>query len=332
MNPTCVIVLGMHRSGTSSAAGTLNILGAHLGTNLIPANSHANPKGFWEHAAVADFDERTLKAVGSDWFDVASIPSDRLQGESVCRLRDELTQLLRREFGDASFWAVKDPRICRLLPLWREVLDVLPVYAKFLLVLRDPLEVAESLRRRDGLPIPYGLLLWIRYVLESERNTRSLPRALLTYEDLLSDWRSVFFRIADTLNLTLAIKDPDAAVRVNLFLERNLRHHRADSARQTDPISVLATKVYNEVLSKNVLALEALAIEAECAFTEFAPWTTHTTTLLRKVAEYSKMLEVQRYYTADLEADIRRIKNTKSWRFTSPFRVVRNYFVDFLHK
>ena len=103
---------------------------------------------------------------------------------------------------------LKDPRICRFVPLWRAVLGRLGVAPKVVVPLRHPLEVAGSLARRDGMPEDEALLLWLRHCLEAEAATRGLPRSFLRYDDLVADWRPAVDRLAHGLSPRLAESRP----------------------------------------------------------------------------------------------------------------------------
>ena len=94
------------------------------------------------------------------------------------------------KFGDAALFVLKDPRICRFVPLILSILDELEVCAVAMLPLRNPLEVVSSLAERDGLTRSKSLLVWLRHVLEAEYYSRAIPRCFLNYEDLLLDWRA----------------------------------------------------------------------------------------------------------------------------------------------
>jgi len=59
----CLIVLGMHRSGTSAMACVVNLLGAEIGGNLLAAVPN-NPKGFWEHCEILELNRRLHKEIG----------------------------------------------------------------------------------------------------------------------------------------------------------------------------------------------------------------------------------------------------------------------------
>lgn len=195
-----LIVLGMHRSGTSALAGTLALAGVDLGQRLVPP-APDNPKGFFEHDAIWRIHHDLLLDLGSSWHDVRPLPSGWLRSGAAFRAKQRLLVELNAEFAQERLWGVKDPRLSRTFPLWPQVLDELGATPKIILSLRDPLEVAFSLRKRDGLGWAHALALWLRYSLEAERNTRALPRTIIFYPDLLADWKGVVQKIGSVLNL-----------------------------------------------------------------------------------------------------------------------------------
>ncbi|RVD50028.1 sulfotransferase family protein, partial [Mesorhizobium sp. M2D.F.Ca.ET.140.01.1.1] len=81
-------------------------------------------------------------------------------------------------------------RICRFVPFMSSILAEMEVDTVALLPFRNPLEVAYSLKRRDGLPLSKSLLLWLRHVLEAEHHSRHMPRYLIRHEEFLIDWRN----------------------------------------------------------------------------------------------------------------------------------------------
>jgi hypothetical protein len=217
-------VLGMHRSGTSSFAGVAARLGAALGGDLLAADEF-NPRGYGEHRGVVEIHDRFLAAEGLRW-DSPRRPL-RFQGEAAERARAELAALLVREFAAAPVFAVKDPRLCRLLPLWAPLLEGLGARPACVLVVRHPLEVAASLGRRDGIAPARSHLLLLEHLLAAERETRGWPRSVVLYDDLFADWRGVAKRVAAECALHWP-RDPEtAAPEVEVFLSGDLRHHRA---------------------------------------------------------------------------------------------------------
>lgn len=184
-----VVVLGMHRSGTSAVAGCLARLGVDLGPRLMPATED-NPRGYYEHIDLVNLHDRLLLALGRAWDDTFPFPPDWWWDDALTgRYRAEALDLLRRDFPTASVWGLKDPRLCRLLPWWEGLWQETQSAPLFLLVCRPPAEVAASLARREGFSAPKSYLLWLQHTLEAERATRGQPRVLVDFKAFLADWR-----------------------------------------------------------------------------------------------------------------------------------------------
>ena len=233
-----LLVLGMHRSGTSALTRVLNLLGVTLGDDLMPAGPD-NPSGFWEHNGVVAVHERLLAALGRSWDDPRPLPEDWLHSPAADQATRDIEAIVRRDFSTTPLWAVKDPRLCRFLPLWRRVLGALGIEPRILLMTRHPEEVAGSLERRDGLPAAISELLWARYLLDAASGSEGCKRCLLAYADLLQDWQATTRNALKSIGLDLA---PDAAqvAQVDAFLRPQLRHHRADAASATPYLKPLA--------------------------------------------------------------------------------------------
>ncbi len=215
----------MHRSGTSALTRVINLLGVDLGRNMMAARSD-NKKGFWEQEDLVEWNDELLFLLGRRWDDVRELSADACEGEGILRCKKEIAAVLHKEFARAKMWAVKDPRLCRLFPLYASILTAEGVEVKTICVLRDPVEVAGSLYARNSMPMYYGLLLWARYVLEQEKNSRDVPRVWVRYEDLLSDWRGVVKNIEETLGVVWPV-DMDAAVPlIEEFIDPDLRHQK----------------------------------------------------------------------------------------------------------
>jgi len=195
---TAVMVLGMHRSGTSVATRVLSLLGADLGENLLPPQED-NKKGFWEHVEAVDIHERFLASIGRTWHDVRELPRGWLDTPAALLALDEIAGLIRREFAGRRLWAVKDPRMCRLVPLWLTALQSLGIRATALVVVRDPIEVADSLLARDGWSRGHSYVLWTRHLAEALLATTGIPRAILSYGDLLNHWRPCMTRVVSSM-------------------------------------------------------------------------------------------------------------------------------------
>src|SRR5689334_3266656 len=146
---TAILVLGMHRSGTSALARVVSLLGATAPKTLMPGDA-TNPRGFWESNKIVPLHEQMLAAAGSSWDDWQPFNPSWYQSADATQMRDRLASTITEEFGEAPVFVVKDPRICRFVPIWLDVLKQLNIRAAALHIVRNPLEVAYSLKARDG--------------------------------------------------------------------------------------------------------------------------------------------------------------------------------------
>lgn len=176
-----LIVLGMHRSGTSALARVLNLMGAYFGPEGISSGANKeNPKGFWERRDVRSINDSVLHAVGCDWnrvsdFDLRSLPADVIQAF------DSQASKLVLDLDAHRPWLIKEPRLCLTFPLWKKFLEV-PVC---LHILRHPVEVAASLLTRNQMQISVGLALWEAYVRSALASSKDLPCVAVSHHRLM---------------------------------------------------------------------------------------------------------------------------------------------------
>ncbi len=237
-----ILVLGMHRSGTSAVTGALRLLGVELGSELMQPGPD-NPKGFWEHAGVVAIHDRLLASLGRSWNDPRPLPADWLQSGAAKAAAKDLEALLRAEFADCALWAVKDPRACRLLPLWWPVLERLGVEPAALFVLRHPREVADSLVARNDWPPGLSRLLWIEHLLDAQAATENMPRVVLRYEALLEDAEAALVGAVESLGIPLPGPTPAQRAALDQFIAKGDRHHVA--ATETAPEWQLAQGLFD---------------------------------------------------------------------------------------
>lgn len=223
---TCLLILGMHRSGTSALARSLSLLGCTLPGTLMPA-SRSNRLGHWESTAIRAFNEALLEEAGSSWDDWRPVDSGQFTPERRAALTDQMAALAQKEFADARLFVLKDPRICRLAPLWLDALRTQAIKVLPVISWRHPGEVAASLQARNGMDPAYGELVWLRHVLDAEAATRGYPRAVIGYDDLLSGGLAALDRLAARLGLVWPDDSPAARSAITAFLSEGERHHRA---------------------------------------------------------------------------------------------------------
>jgi GT2 family glycosyltransferase/glycosyltransferase involved in cell wall biosynthesis len=249
----------MHRSGTSALTRVLNLLGVELGDGLM-APAPGNPLGFWEKQEVADINDRLLLALGRSWSDPRPMPEGWLDSDAAKAAEASIERLLGG-FASAPLFAVKDPRLCVLLPLWRGALQRLGFRTAVAMVARDPREVAASLHARDGWPESLGLQLWLCSLSAMLRGSEGLPRALVDYQDLLRDWRGVVGRLGSELGVSLEPL-PSAASAVDAFLDPAQRHQKAGSNASDEPSSRLYSRLATAASEADLADLANAASDA----------------------------------------------------------------------
>ncbi len=221
---TCVLVLGMHRSGTSALTRVVNLLGFKLPGALIPANQ-SNASGHWESTKIAQINDRILAALDSSWDDWKATSQRQLPPSLEREFKPQILDILAEEYEDAGSLIIKDPRICRLTQIWLECIEAFGASPRVVLLIRNPLEVAASLENRNHFQRPFGQLLWLRNILDAEWGSRTAERFFASYDQLLSDWRSLIAAMATTLRLEWPIAPAGAEAAVDAFLDSDLRHH-----------------------------------------------------------------------------------------------------------
>ncbi len=231
MRPRGVMVLGMHRSGTSAVTGVLAGLGFTSSRPDDSVRGPWNPRGHHESWTLMAVDEQLLDEMGCTWW--YPPPAGPQYHDALAKVRMSSREARRafRHAYPARRWAWKDPRACLLLPFWRTVLRDRAVAV---VVLRNPLDVAASLDRRNGIGIPLGVALWQRYNRLLLEHAAGMPAIVTRFDDLVDDahgWQQTVARQLSDLGLaTPAPREPDLeAVGAEL---RHSVHGRPDVAAQ----------------------------------------------------------------------------------------------------
>lgn len=243
-----ILVVGMHRSGTSALTRVVNLLGAAPPATIMEAGPD-NERGYWESSSLVEFHDRLLGALDSHWGDWRAIDPGWQTSDASQAYRNELIGLIESEFGENSIFVSKDPRVCRLLPLWLKTLASMQIEPIALVSVRAPSEVAESLKKRNNFSLERSIALWLRHMLDAEQATRGMRRAFVHYDGLLSDWTAEIKRASSVTGFEWPRSPEETAPDINAFLSSKLRHHCASKAHSAaiERIAPWASKTY-EVL------------------------------------------------------------------------------------
>lgn len=262
---TAILVLGMHRSGTSALAHLLARLGATPPADPNPP-APDNPEGYWEPAGIVHLNDTMLSSIQGAWLDTGPLDVDRLGDDGRQAFIHAIGRALAVSFGDARQFVLKDPRICRMVPLYRAALEEMGADIRAVFALRAPAEVAASLHRRSQMSADYAGFLWARHLIEAERETRDLRRVFVAYDHFMGVRRDLALRLADFLGLPGGEKVVSPA-------RDDLRHHHSSSFEMFSPcLGVLLKRLHDTLAgldshdgSRAHARLDGLAREIEDA-------------------------------------------------------------------
>jgi len=193
---TAICIAGAHRSGTSMVTRLLHACGLYLGprNELMPAQAD-NPDGFWEHLGFVALNDELLSELGGAW-DLPPKADETFTHPRLDPLRMK-ARLLIESFDSARIWGWKDPRSSLTLPFWQNLLPGL----KTLIVVRNPLEVAYSMRERNGTSYSLGLRLWEIYNRRLIETANEQQRLVTHYDLFFGDAETELRRIAEFIGL-----------------------------------------------------------------------------------------------------------------------------------
>ena len=226
-----ILVAGMHRSGTSALTRVLDIAGCDLPKTLMKPQPD-NTEGFWESQRVMDLNQELLASAGSSWDDWRPFDQGWYTSPKADEFRERAVELVQSEFSSSRLFVLKDPRMCRLLKFWIEVVEDSGAQPFIISPIRSPFDVASSLHVRNDINPSVGYLIWLRHVLDAEAASRGLKRSYLRYEQLLWEAHALVNRIGEDLGLSWPKgSSPYAEMDIDEFLSPALHHHRSDDAR-----------------------------------------------------------------------------------------------------
>jgi hypothetical protein len=178
-----LMVVGMHRSGTSLITNWLYNCGLQLGEHLLEANT-GNVEGHFEDVEFLRMHEEILT---SNDFPSSGYVYDKEIDISVYQL-EKLKSVIKIKNRRYKQWGWKEPRTCLFLQLYRELLP----NSKYLVIFRDYPSVVNSLLKRDFSAVDekylsrnlFPRLVWIYF----RRNRRKQKFYRDNTESFLKVW------------------------------------------------------------------------------------------------------------------------------------------------
>jgi hypothetical protein len=222
--PSLTIVLGMHRSGTSLCSHVLSLLGIDMADEVTPSDSNA--KGHWERWEIVELHDQVFRHFGQDYYGprhALPLPPGWWAEPAIRSIRDKITAWIRTRMGNSRRFGLKDPRICRLLPMWREILLDLAVEPRFVVCFREPTAVARSLEARDKLNAAEGMLRWLAYTADLVNGLGETPVTLLPYDRWFSDFDANLAVLSRLVRYPGQV-DPRVTAAIRAAVDPTLRH------------------------------------------------------------------------------------------------------------
>jgi glycosyltransferase involved in cell wall biosynthesis len=264
-----IVVLGMHRSGTSAVTRGLQVMGVDLGDKLMPAIEDINAKGFWEDLDLYALNNELLSFLVSDWHHLAPIEFGDVKALKKNSYFVRAVELICQKVKNRAIFGFKDPRVAKLLPFWKEVFSCCQLDMSCVLAVRHPLSVAKSLAKRDGFDAEKNYFLWLGYVVESLSGTVGLRRVVVDYDKLMRSPEFEVNRIAKQLDLEI-----DLAELQNYsseFLDKALQHtvYDLNDLSLDDACPPLVREIYATLLN---LASDKIYLDDPLLKNQIAHW------------------------------------------------------------
>ncbi|MEA2427213.1 MAG: hypothetical protein QOF37_841 [Thermoleophilaceae bacterium] len=252
-----VVVLGMHRSGTSLATRLVSLVGPSVcrGDDLLAAHA-GNARGHWESCSMVRLNDALLARLRATWWCPPETPPPGATGPLAGLA--EVAEATLLESHPRPPWVWKDPRTCLLLPFWTAVLGW---RAAYVLVVRNPLEVCASLASRSAFSPDLALALWERYLRDALQGAAGSPLLLSSYDEILADPVAWCARVQAFLAAMAIPTRPWSRAAVSSFASDRLRH----SVR---PWSALSREA---LLSREQRDLAAAMLESRGEHGRYAP-------------------------------------------------------------
>lgn len=324
---SCVIVLGMHRSGTSALTKTIVDMGFDLPSDSMPAHHVDNPNGYFEAKKLVQIHNRFLDSMALKWNAIEPMPLHAFDGESAKQAKAELSALLGLAFEQKPQLVLKDPRLCRLFPLLLPVLETLGAQVAVVFIVRSVDAVYQSLAKRQHTPeiAPAAItdsqhveLLWLRHNLEAEQHTRSVSRFCFSYEDWLDDAQTINAKIRHFLQDTLpnaTVLSPPASVQKP--------RHCAQSAKFVTDLTRVNNTIYVALAGRPFIDdinnwFDALYAVSRTAIPQQCEVANHAPSFSVKLAAYIKLLTAQSASDVTLLINSEKAKNAYIFISSTP--------------
>jgi hypothetical protein len=237
-----VLVLGMHRSGTSLCSHLLSALGVDMADKIPGPKGTSpqpdNPRGHWERWEIVEFHDRILGLFNRDYlgrFHDFALPVAWWADPRVAQIRREIVAFLEQRMGD-SYFGFKDPRTVRLMPVWHQIFNELKLAPKVVLCLRNPVQVARSLHAREGLDPANGEYRWLVHMIDFFRYASHFDFCAVEYEEWFDNPAANLEKLRKFLDLPWQQSESDLALLLSDIIDPSARHDDPGRREASQPL------------------------------------------------------------------------------------------------
>lgn len=241
----CILVVSMHRSGTSAITGVLSNMGIKAGSNLISGGDE-NKKGFFENKSILYFNKNVLKSLNSSWDDICWY-KEKISQDKINIYTSKLVDIIKEQYFMYDLFTIKDPRICFLFPIYQGAFERLKIDLNIIHTVRHPFETAQSLSNRNNFTFEKGLLLWCQHMIHAEAYSRGYKRSIVFYDNLISEPSKEIMKLINDLSLANVVNVDDLNNSIN-FIDKKLKHFYKINIKKSN-VSFFSESLY-EIFKK----------------------------------------------------------------------------------
>lgn len=224
MNKELIVVLGMHRSGTSVLTKGISEIGYYVGKTA--EGKEDNQKGFFENEELVRLNEHILDEFSIRWKTIDYLYIDRCE-TFIDFLKERYFQraynIIENLFQNSNKCVIKDPRVSILMPFWERILNKMDINVKYVLALRSPDEVAQSLINRKDMDYKSAIDLWLYYNISIMKKTNH-DMIVINYDNIISDTKETLIRLCDWLQIDSKSKMNKIHEFSENFVEKDFKH------------------------------------------------------------------------------------------------------------
>src|SRR5271165_2076530 len=231
-----VLVLGMHRSGTSLCSHILSAFGLDMADD-IRADA-TNARGHWERWEIVEYHDSILGLFNRDYlgrFHDFALPVAWWADPRVVQIRREIVAFLEHRMGE-SYFGFKDPRAVRLMPVWHQIFNELKLAPRIVLCLRNPAQISRSLNAREGLDPEIGEYRWLVHAIDFFRYASKYEFCTIEYEEWFRNPPVNIEKLQKFLDLSWQQSEADLALVLSGIIDPALRHDDSDHREAGQPL------------------------------------------------------------------------------------------------